>query len=61
MTKVNTDLADANIDLSDTAKKFNVNMIVIGSRALSQIKELLLGSVSHSVIKHADIPILVVK
>jgi nucleotide-binding universal stress UspA family protein len=45
----------------DTAKKFNVNMIVIGSRGLSQIKELLLGSVSHSVIKHADIPILVVK
>jgi nucleotide-binding universal stress UspA family protein len=33
----------------DTAKKFNVSMIVIGSRGLSQIKELLLGSVSHSV------------
>jgi nucleotide-binding universal stress UspA family protein len=27
----------------ETAKKFNVNMIVIGSRGLSQIKELLLG------------------
>jgi nucleotide-binding universal stress UspA family protein len=36
-------------------------MIVIGSRGLSQIKELLLGSVSHSITKHADIPILVVK
>src|ERR671930_642664 len=45
----------------DTAKKFNANMIVIGSRGLSQIKELFLGSVSHSVTKHADIPILVVK
>jgi nucleotide-binding universal stress UspA family protein len=45
----------------DTAKKFNANIIVIGSRGLSQIKELLLGSVSHSVTKHADIPVLVVK
>jgi nucleotide-binding universal stress UspA family protein len=44
-----------------TAKKFNANMIVIGTRGLSQIKELLLGSVSHSVTKHADIPVLVVK
>lgn len=45
----------------DTAKKFNANMIVIGNRGLNQIKELLLGSVSHSVTKHADIPVLVVK
>lgn len=45
----------------NTAKKFNANIIVIGSRGLNQIKELLLGSVSHSVIKHADIPVLVVK
>jgi nucleotide-binding universal stress UspA family protein len=45
----------------DTAKKFNANIIVIGSRGLSQIKELLLGSVSHSVTKDADIPVLVVK
>jgi nucleotide-binding universal stress UspA family protein len=44
-----------------TAKKFNINMIVIGSRGLSQIKELFLGSVSHSLIKHADIPVLVIK
>ena len=44
----------------DTAKKFSANIIVIGSRGLSQIKELLLGSVSHSVTKHADIQVLVV-
>src|SRR5919198_2994178 len=38
----------------DTAKKFNANIIVIGSRGLSQIKELLLGSVSHNVTEHAN-------
>jgi methylase of polypeptide subunit release factors len=31
------------------------------SRGLSQIKELLLGIVSHSIIKHANIPVLIVK
>ena len=45
----------------DTAKKFKADIIVIGSRGLSQVKEFLLGSVSDSVIKRADIPVLVVK
>jgi hypothetical protein len=31
------------------------------SRGLSQIKELLLGIVSHSIIKHANIPVLIIK
>lgn len=38
----------------DTAKKFKADIIVIGSRGLSQVKEFLLGSVSDSVIKRAD-------
>ena len=45
----------------DTAKKTKADIRVIGSRGLSKVKEFLLGSVSHSVIKHADIPVLVVK
>jgi len=37
------------------------DVIVIGSRGLSGIGELVLGSVSHNVVQHAHIPVLVVK
>lgn len=37
------------------------NLIVIGARGLSTIKEILLGSVSHGVTIHAPCPVLVVK
>jgi nucleotide-binding universal stress UspA family protein len=62
-TKVETILEEGDPQkvILETAKKFNVNMIVIGSRGLSQIKELLLGSVPHSVTKHADISVFVVQ
>ncbi|WP_138496463.1 universal stress protein [Paenibacillus pinistramenti] len=35
--------------------------IVIGSRGLGGIREFVLGSVSHNVVQHAKIPVLVVK
>ncbi|GIP23001.1 MULTISPECIES: universal stress protein [Paenibacillus] len=35
--------------------------IVIGSRGLGGIREFVLGSVSHNVVQHAQIPVLVVK
>lgn len=62
-TKVETILEEGDPQkvILETAKKFNVNMKVIGSRGLSQIKELLLGSVPHSVTKHADISVFVVQ
>ncbi|KIL41665.1 hypothetical protein SD70_06000 [Gordoniibacillus kamchatkensis] len=37
------------------------DMIVVGSRGLSGLKELILGSVSHFVAQNADIPVLIVK
>ncbi|TYR73359.1 universal stress protein [Rossellomorea vietnamensis] len=43
------------------AQKENVDMIVIGSRGLNTIQELMLGSVSHKVVQKADRPVLVVR
>ncbi len=45
----------------DFAKKKKSDLIVIGSRGLNGFKELVLGSVSHNVVQHSDIPVLVVK
>lgn len=43
------------------AEDSNCDLIVIGSRGLGGIRELVLGSVSHNVVQHAKVPILVVK
>lgn len=42
------------------AKDTNQEMIIIGSRGLSGIKEMLLGSVSHKVAQLANCPVLIV-
>jgi nucleotide-binding universal stress UspA family protein len=43
------------------AKEGNFDLIVIGARGVSKIRELLLGSVTDGVIHHASTPVLVVK
>ena len=43
------------------AKEENVDLIVIGARGLSTIKEIFLGSVSHGVALHAPCPVLLMK
>ena len=42
------------------AEKEKANLIVLGSRGLGPVKELLLGSVSHRVATHAPCPTLIV-
>ena len=48
-------------EILKAAKEGNFNLIVIGARGLSKIKELLLGSVSDGITKHAPCPVLVVR
>ena len=38
-----------------------VDMLVIGSRGLNAFQEMILGSVSHKVVKRANCPVLIVK
>lgn len=45
----------------DYANENGFDVIVIGSRGLGGIREFVLGSVSHNVVQHARIPVLVVK
>jgi nucleotide-binding universal stress UspA family protein len=44
-----------------TCREGKFDLVVMGARGLSRIKEMLLGSVSDGVTRHAHCPILVVK
>lgn len=43
------------------AKKFDIDLIVMGTRGLGQLAGLLLGSQSQKVVAHADCPVLLVR
>jgi len=43
------------------AQEGNFDLIVVGARGLSRIKEIILGSVSNGVIRNAPCPVLVTK
>jgi nucleotide-binding universal stress UspA family protein len=42
------------------AEESGAEAIVLGTRGLTGIKSLLMGSVSHDVLQHADVPVIVV-
>lgn len=43
------------------ANEQSVDLVVIGSRGLNSLQEMVLGSVSHKVMKRVNCPALVVK
>lgn len=47
--------------ICQTAIQEQADLIVMGSRGLGLVKEMLLGSVSHAVAQHATCPVLLVK
>jgi nucleotide-binding universal stress UspA family protein len=48
-------------DIINIAKKGKFDIIVIGKRGISSIGELFLGSISHYVVHHSKIPVIIVK
>jgi nucleotide-binding universal stress UspA family protein len=48
-------------EIINTAAEGKFDLIVIGARGISKIRELLLGSVTDGVIHHASCPVLVIK
>ncbi|HWO54239.1 universal stress protein [Paenibacillus sp. FSL M7-1455] len=44
-----------------TAEEQHADLIVMGSRGIGLMSELLIGSVSHSVVQHAHCPVMIVR
>jgi len=51
----------ASEEIVKAAKEKNVDLIVMGARGISKIKEILLGSVSHGVTRNSHCPVLIIK
>lgn len=47
--------------LLNVANVRNVELIVVGSRGLNPVQELLLGSTSEKVVRHARVPVLIAR
>ncbi len=52
---------DAATVILDAAESFDADLIVMGSRGLSELKGLLVGSVSHKIVEHAKVPVTIVR
>lgn len=52
---------DAGPEIVKFANENNFDCVVIGSRGLNSLQEMVLGSVSHKVAKRVDCPVLIVK
>lgn len=52
---------EAKSDIVDFMKHNKFDMVVVGSRGLSGVKETLLGSISNAIVHKSHVPVLVVK
>ena len=47
-------------DILETAKDWNADLLVLGTHGRTGLKHLLMGSVAERVLRHSDIPVMVV-
>ena len=52
---------DPETAITDYAKKWGADLIVVGSHDRSRVERFLLGSVSESIVKHAPCSVLIIK
>lgn len=48
-------------DILKTAKNWNADLLVLGTHGRTGLKHLLMGSVAERVLRHSDIPVMVVR
>ncbi|MAB50045.1 universal stress protein [Winogradskyella sp. MH6] len=48
-------------EVNDVANEHHANLIVMGSQGASGVKEVIVGSNTEKVVRHSDIPVLVIK
>ena len=48
-------------EVSDVAREHDADLIVMGSHGVSGLKEIFVGSNTEKVVRHSDVPVLVVK
>lgn len=60
-TVVEVQVGDPAEEIVDLARLEGYDMVVMGSRGLSHVRELLMGSVSHKVLHTAPCPVLIVR
>jgi len=53
--------SDLSQKMEDTAKEYQANGIIVGSRGLSPVRRLYLGSVSTTILNESTLPVTIVK
>ncbi|MFC4324208.1 universal stress protein [Litchfieldia salsa] len=59
--EVETLTGDPGIAIVEYANKHQFDVVVVGSRGLNTLQEMVLGSVSHKVAKRANCPVMIIK
>jgi len=48
-------------EINETVKEHNADLIIMGSHGASGLQEMLIGSNTEKVVRHSDVPVLIVK